>query len=211
VQYTITSRGRPIGVTDLGFRCRGGAGRMGWFHPNADGERLMPIVAAVTAATREYAQRFRAGEPDCSSIEDRQQEARLLADIAEAYQHADALELELHAEDGPVIPTDSVSILDTEELLAWPDAADATDDAEFWKLGGRATDPLYDPLEDLFDEELDALEHDEPCFDPDADDEIVFGDGFANEFAPWTPDEYEPDPSMRYQIFVSLLDPKAIP
>jgi hypothetical protein len=41
VRYTVSSRGRPIGVTDLGFVRIGGPIRAGWFHPSADGERLI--------------------------------------------------------------------------------------------------------------------------------------------------------------------------
>ncbi|HTI64958.1 MAG TPA: hypothetical protein VL524_15640 [Gemmatimonadaceae bacterium] len=208
--YTVTSRGRPIGTTDLGFRYRPGASRMGWFHPNAAGERLMPIVAAVTAATRAHAQSRRGRDnPD---VDARARDANLLADVAEAYQHIGALDLRLHAEDGTLIPTEFVSIQDTEELLAWADLEEGIQRTEEWKFGALPPDPLYDPGEDLFDEELDAFDEDaESAFDPNADDDLIFGDGFADCAGPWSPDEDEPDPLMRYQIYVSLVDAKAIP
>ena len=211
MQYTVTSRGRPIGVTDLGFPYCTGASRIGWFHPNAEGERLMPVVAAVTAATRAYAQRIRRRR-DHANADAQRRDATLLADVAEAYQHVGALDLELHGEDGALIATEIVSILDTEELFAWPDLEEAIEFSG-WKFGEQAApDPLYDPSEDLFDDELDAFGEDpELPFDPDADDEVIFADGFADCAGPWSPDEYEPDPSMRYQIFVSLMDAKAIP
>ena len=209
VQYTITSRGRPIGTTDLGFRYRPGASRIGWFQPNTDGERLMPVVSAVTATTRVYAQSIqrRGHSPGVGA---REGDATLLADVAEACQHAGALDLELHAEDGTLIPTEIVSIQDTEELLAWDDLEEAIEWGEAWKRGDRTFDSLCGPTDDSFDQELDADER-EHQFDPDDDDAVIFGDGFADTLDAWTPDEYEPDPMMRYQIFVELVDAGAIP
>ena len=212
MQYTVTSRGRPIGVTDLGFRYRPDTSRMGWFHPNAEGEKLMPVVAAVTAATRAYSEGRRRGR-DKSGVESRSRDATLLADVAEAYQHAGALDLRLHAEDGTLIPTEFVTITDTEELLAWADLEEAIELGEAWKLGEHVPDPQFDPSEDMFDEEVDGFENDpETPFDLDAEEgDLIFCDGFADTEAPWTPDESEPDPLMRYQIFVSLVEANSIP
>lgn len=209
MQYTITSRGRPIGTTDLGFRYRPGASRIGWFQPNADGERLMPVVSAVTATTRVYAQSIRRRRRS-PGVGARDGDATLLADVAEARQHAGALDLELHAEDGTLIPTEIVSIQDTEELLAWGDIEEAIEWGEAWKRGDRTFGSLCGLTDDSFDEALDADER-ERQFDPADDDAVIFGDGFADTLDAWTPDEYEPDPMMRYQIFVELVDAGAIP
>jgi hypothetical protein len=209
VQYTITSRGRPIGVTDLGFQYREGPSRMGWFQPNADGERLMAVLTSPSIAARTAASN--GGQPAESPGEPEPLHAAFLADLAEASHHVDALELELRRDDGSVVPTEFINIQDVEELLAWSGRIDAIRDGEGWKYGDAEPDPLYDLMEDVFDEELDALDEIEPELDLEPDDELMFGDGFADTAAPWTPDEYEPDPSMRYQIYVSLQDPAAIP
>ena len=208
VQYTVTSRGRPIGVTDLGFPYVEGLGRMGWFHPNPDGERLMPVVASVSAASRAYAFTIGRRKVQDTSPEGQQRESMLLADVAEAYQHVGALELRLHREDGSVVPTECVSIQDTEELIAWANMDDAVRDGEAWKYGEALPDPLYDPLEDVLDEELDEAfggDADEG-FEFEADDEPIFGDGLADCVEPWTPDDETSVWLPRYQIYVRFAE-----
>ena len=209
MQYTITSRGRPIGVTDLGFQYREGPSRMGWFQPNADGERLMAVLTSPSIAARASASS--AGQSVESPDETEPFPSTCLADLAEASQHVDALGLELRRDDGSVVATEFINIQDVEELLAWSGRIDAPRDGEGWKFGDAEPDPLYDPMEDVFDEELDALEEAGERFDLEPEDELMFGDGFADTAVPWTPEEYEPDPTMRYQIYVSLMDPKEIP
>lgn len=210
MQYTITSRGRPIGVTDLGFRYRPGTSRMGWFHPNPAGEQLMPVASSVGAASRQYASRFRR-EPEVSDFEARNDQARLLADIGEAIQHAEALLLELRDETGAVIPTEYIGIQDTEQLIAWADTLEPIGEGEPWEFGAEIADPPYDPLGGVFDDEPDTYDDAELCFGHDSDDEVIFGDGFANEWAPWSVAADPPTPPARYQIFVSLVDASAIP
>jgi hypothetical protein len=190
---------------------------MGWFHPNADGERLMPVVASVSAATRAYAFTIGRRKVRDTSPEGEQRESMLLADVAEAYQHVGALDLKLHREDGSLVSTEFVSIQDTDELLAWADMDDAFRDGESWKYGEIAPDPLYDPLDDVLDEELD-----EACavgagagagedFDFDAEDELLFGDGLADCAGPWTTNDDEPPSLPRYQVIVMLAEPGLIP
>ena len=208
MQYTITSHGRPIGVTDLGFRYREGPSRMGWFHPNAEGEPLMPVITAAPTASHTYASDGgRTGDP----ASDTERDNTFLADLAEASQHVDALELELRRDDGSVVQTEFISVQDVDELVAWSDKLEAVRDRESWKFGDAVPDPLYDPTEDLFDEELDGLEGADPEFELQGEDDVIFGDGLADTSIPWSPDEYEPDPSMRYQIYVSLVNPADVP
>jgi hypothetical protein len=186
---------------------------MGWFHPNAAGERLMPIIASVSAASRAYAigrRKWRDAGPGAE-----QRESMLLADVEEAYQHVGALDLKLHRDDGSLVSTEFVSIQDTDELLAWADMDDAIRDGESWKYAELSPDPLYDPLEDVLDEELDdayggGASADEE-FDFDADDELLFGDGLADCSGPWTPDGEERVSLPRYQVIVMLAEPGIIP
>ena len=60
--FTITTRGRAIGVTDLAFDRVGGRSRSGWFYPDAEGEKVMPVIASVIPAMRAYLHRDVPGE-----------------------------------------------------------------------------------------------------------------------------------------------------
>src|ERR1041385_2408110 len=113
--YAIFSHGRSLGTTDLGFIYRPGGFRTGWLHPTPVGERYLPIAAGVAPAMRTE---FQLG-PDPT----------LHADVLAACRHADGLELELRREDGVVIDTTRVAIIDTEYLLSIGDAADHDSDA----------------------------------------------------------------------------------
>jgi hypothetical protein len=114
MQYTLWSRNRPLGQTDLGFRYRENRVRCGWLHPTDLGYRLLPIATAVAPALRvEWAI-----GPD--------ETAR--ADILAAADRADALELELRAPNGARIETEDIGIIDTHYLESLADCAEASDD-----------------------------------------------------------------------------------
>jgi hypothetical protein len=105
--YSLWSRGRNLGSTDLGFIFRERGYRCGWFHPNALGERLMPIAAGVAPAMRTE---FMIG-PDATAH----------ADVLAACDQEEALELELRGPDGKRIDTESIAIIDTQYLLSLQD------------------------------------------------------------------------------------------
>lgn len=105
--YTLWSRGRLLGETDLGFIFRHEGHRCGWFHPNALGERLMPFATGVAPALRTA---FILGH-----------DPTLEADVLAAVDQDEALELELRGPDGKHIDTESVAIVDTEYLLSLKD------------------------------------------------------------------------------------------
>ncbi|HEX7942925.1 MAG TPA: hypothetical protein VF488_14025 [Gemmatimonadaceae bacterium] len=106
--YTLWSRGRLLGETDLGFIYREDGLRCGWFHPTDLGDRLMPAATGVAPALRtEWAI-----GPDATTR----------ADVLSAVDHEDALELELRGPDGAVIATKSISIIDTYYLLSIPES-----------------------------------------------------------------------------------------
>ena len=111
-QYTLWSRGRMIGITDLGFIYREHGHRCGWFHPNEVGERLMPAATGVRPAMRAD---FMIG-PDPT----------LQADILAAVDAEDALDLELRDANGDRLDTEYIGITDTEYLLSLP--SDELDD-----------------------------------------------------------------------------------
>lgn len=102
--YSVWSRGRLVGCTDLEFTYRRPDFRAGWFHPTDAGEKLMPmatVVAPAFRASREAGTDFRK-DPD----------------VVSAYDYERALELELYADDGDVIKTDDIAIIDTRYLLS---------------------------------------------------------------------------------------------
>ena len=189
---------------------------MGWFQPNAAGEPLMAVITAASVVTHAW---MDAGDEHVgSAAEIEHRRATLLADMAEASQHVDALDLKLQRDDGSEVPTDCISIKDVDELITWADRRASRRDREAWRYGevGRdplydPPDPLYDPMDDLFDEELDALDEPDALFELPSDDDVIFGDGFADTIGPWTPSEYVPDPSMRYQIYVCLATGELVP
>jgi hypothetical protein len=195
MQYTVSSRGRPIGVTDLGFVRIGGPNRSGWFHPNAEGERLMPVIASVIPAMRAFLHRDVRGAEGEPIVQPHLLGSTLFADIAEALHHVGALELTLHHANGSVIPTRLVGIQDTEQLLALAQWDDALPETDAW-AGGPTRDE--EPDAD-FELAPDAWLTDIGTAPDDADSDEA-----------WRPDEERPA-FPRYQIHVALVDADAIP
>jgi hypothetical protein len=104
MHYQLWSRGRLLGETHLGFaRCLTTISQ-GWFHPNALGERLMPMATGVAPAARTL------------HVLGSDETAR--ADLLAAVDQEEALELELRGENGSVIPTEDIGIIDTHYLLS---------------------------------------------------------------------------------------------
>ena len=104
MQYTLWSRDRLLGETDLGFLFREHGFRCGWFHPTALGERFMPFATGVGPALNAD---FMIG-PDATTR----------ADLLSAVDYEAALELQLRGPDGAVIGTESIDIVDTHHLLS---------------------------------------------------------------------------------------------
>lgn len=107
VRYTVWSRGRLLGETDLGFIYSENGCRTGWFHPNELGDRLMPAATGVAPALRTM---YMIG-PD----------ANIGADVQSASDHEEALALELRGPGGAPIETEDIAIVDTHYLLSIPE------------------------------------------------------------------------------------------
>lgn len=116
MSYSIWSRGRLIGHTDLGFIYREHGIRVGWYHPNELGEKLMPRATGVAPAMRESREAGRDLLTD--------------PDVASACDHEQALEMELRGPNGEVIETETIAIIDTEYLLSIPDPVEDYDSVE---------------------------------------------------------------------------------
>ena len=114
MRYTVSSGGVTIGETDLGF-VRSAVGiRVGWFHPNAEGERLLPRLLPPLAMRAHL-------DRDAWK-----------ADLAASAHHAEAYPLALHREDGSVVPTRHLDIQDMHALLAAAELEEARREALPW-------------------------------------------------------------------------------
>ena len=145
---------------------------MGWFAPAAEYEKLMPIATGVQSALHAHASR---------------------ADLAAAYQHCEALALELRRDDDSIVPTASIGIQDVQEFLVC-DAA-ATEVVELPRE--------WEGCDDLFLEWTEgdsAVLIDECAVDRTLD---LCGESTANDL--------EDGSFSRYQIHVELIDADAIP
>lgn len=188
MQYTVCSGGRPIGVTDLGFVYRWNGHRSGWFHPNADGERLMPIVTGVLPAVRACDRRqLSADEPDLRQTTEG-------ADLAEALHHAASLDLTLHLEDGTLVPVEFIGLQDMEQLLALN--AEAEREQELRGEPSWAEPELSPEMEASIQHDLELIEQ----MQREAEEQR----------GPWAPDE-EPTAFPRYQIHLRLADGVTLP
>jgi len=116
LSYSLWSRGRLLGETDLGFIYRENRHRCGWLHPTDIGEKILPEAAGVAPAMRTE---FMIG-PD----------ATLHADVLAACDREEALELELRGPDGTRIETEDIGVRDTHYLLSIPDN-DCEDDEDY--------------------------------------------------------------------------------
>ena len=208
--YIVCSRGIPIGTTDLAFVHLGGAHRMGWFHPNAEGERLMPVVTAMHRALHASTQFVGRPEGAPPTVPH-----RIVVDVGDDLERAlidvEALQLTLLADDGSPVPTTGITIADTLTLRelhgaeAIPEDLENLEDedlpwgpGEYHELGDLELDG---PEAEALDEDIRRmLELDDGEWPSD-------GTGFDAPVA-WEPDE---DPERRrWQVHVSLADESAI-
>jgi hypothetical protein len=194
VLYTVWSRGRLIGESDLGFMRISNRSRSGWFHPNAEGERSMSVIASVLPAMRAYLHRDAVDAQGNSLVQPALQGSELFADLAEAFQHLRSLELELRREDGSVVPTADIGIQDMQQLL------------EFFPV---ELDEIEACNPEIDDEIHETTDRDLP-FEADVrSDAGVIEEALASHVdelvTGWTPDDLEEPQFPRYQIHVLLL------
>jgi hypothetical protein len=165
--YSIWSRGRLIGHTDLGFVYGEHGIRMGWFQPNELGEKFMPRATGVAPALR--------------ASRDAGRDVLRDPDIASAFDHERALELELRGPNGKAVETEHIAIIDIEYLLSIPDPVEVYDYVEPFNL------------------------NEESMFDRHGLEEAGSSDD------DWDEGWQEESEFPRYQIQVYLVDYNAIP
>jgi hypothetical protein len=183
--YTLWSRGRLLGESDLGYaRCLP-RHRMGTLHPTDVGDRLLPVAAGVSAAGIAFGRAFdrleQAGRR-CS----REQCVPEHVDLVSAVDEREALAMELRGPDGAVIPTEWIDVRDVAFLLSL--AREPEPDPEPESEGDPDDGPWDPDSEDVLDEALVDEEWHSPT--DDVEDEL---------------------PEMRFQLQVMLLDDTAVP
>jgi len=197
--YELWSRGRLIGHTDLGFvRCFPKI-RVGWLHPTAEGERVMPIAVAMPPAMQAYVNRARQLSGDATMVQEALDRSTEGADLAEAFHHHEALELQLRHMDGSVIRTEDIGVVDTYRLIELGREERQQEEVEDW------TD-----VDDLLLEQSESDRQLEEAIDHDVklvQEWFAQSDGFRD----WAIGELDETKFPRYQIQVELFDDAAIP
>lgn len=195
--FSLWSKGRLLGESPLDFvRCMP-RHRMGFLHPTADGERLLPVASGVSPAmtnlSRAVQRRCEKEWEELTGAE-RQERMRTLtefADVAAAQSHCDALELELRRDDGSVVPTEWIDVRDTEYLHELAREFEEEDERREAIFGEQPLDP---ELEAAVEHDLAVMEEMRGGDDPDL--------GIDDE-----PEMEWP----RYQLQIMLLDDLDLP
>ena len=121
--YTLWSRGRMLGETDLSFAQVRANHRMGWFHPSPQGDALMPVLTGPGPALKAVGKLMR--DPLRSVTRSRQSDSSgewpsdirtttEYADLVSSVDELEAMELQLRNSDGAVMEVEHVGIDDTE-------------------------------------------------------------------------------------------------
>ena len=184
--YTVWSRNRLIGESELAFARSLPGLRAGHFTPSALGEQLMPIITGSGQALRalyDVSEDIRRERPEGEQSGHWPTSVRRTTEYADALSINDELEsldLELRDPGGAVVKTEWIAIQDTHRWLAASDP----DEEE------------YDDVE-LTEDEQNAVDHDRE----------IIEEHFASlesepDDEPWVPDDDPRGP--RYQIMVAL-------
>jgi len=109
--YSLWSRGRLLGTSDLDYvRCMERQ-RTGDLYPTEQGEALLPIACGVRPAVRAHGDYHH-------------------PEVVAAIVRCDDLDLELRGPDGEVIPTEDLFVQDTEYLMSLVPDPEWTDELE---------------------------------------------------------------------------------
>lgn len=121
--YTLWSRGRLLGETDLGFVQVFANHRMGWFRPSPQGEALMPVLTGPGPALKAVGKLMR--DPVRSAIRSREADTpgeypsdirttTEYADLVSSVDELESMELQLRDPDGAIMEIEHLGIDDTE-------------------------------------------------------------------------------------------------
>ena len=198
--YTLWSRGRLLGQTELAYRQAMPGLRAGDFFPNELGERLMSVIDGMSPALFalcDVEEKVLRDNPEAKQVDDWPSAVKQTTEYADAMSIADereSLRLELRDPHGVVVQAEDIWIQDTHRLLALAEAADPVEEEELSEELRAAIE--HDVAETLahFDA-LDAERARQP-WEPGRD----ANDDEDDQDDPWKPRKEFP----RYQIFVRL-------
>lgn len=119
--YTLWSRGRLLGETDLGFARVYANHRVGWFHPSPQGEALMSVLTGTGPALKAVARLMR--NPLRSSNRSRHggsigewpsdiRTTTEYADLVSSVDELESMDLQLRDPDGRIMTVEHVGIDD---------------------------------------------------------------------------------------------------
>jgi hypothetical protein len=135
--YTLWSKGRLLGHTELDFIANTATAKMGWFHPTEVGEEIIEIITEPSRVVLGYARGVDAEQ--------------FRADLTAAGNRVEALELELHDPAGVVLSVEDIGINDTHRLLALA----AEHEGEF------EDDVIDEELQAAIDHDMEVLRFDD--------------------------------------------------
>ena len=126
--YTLWSRGRLLGETDLGFVQVFANHRMGWFRPSPQGEALMPVLTGPGPALKAVGKLMR--DPVRSMTRSRESDTpgdypsdirttTEYADLVSSVDELESMELQLRDPAGATMQIEHVGIDDTEFKLSF--------------------------------------------------------------------------------------------
>jgi hypothetical protein len=187
--YTLWSRGRLLGESELDYRRAFARHRMGDFHPTDVGSRLMPIATGVSPAGVELSRKIMRTS---GRLDDAARNTSEYADFAAAADHCEALALELRAPDGSVIPTEWIDVRDLDFLTSLV----IEDDLAMGEGGSEPLGDIDDEFSESWDELLSGADYDGDVFGPEIENDDE-----------WRGSSEGP----RYQLQVMLRDDAAIP
>jgi hypothetical protein len=123
--YTVWSRGRLVGHSELAYARAFPDMRMGDFEPTAIGEALLPIILGVSPALRALYDVLEKMPDSASGVPPHDtgfppevRRTTEYADVVSTQDEIDALALELHDATGNVVKTEWLWFQDTYRLLA---------------------------------------------------------------------------------------------
>ena len=169
--YTLWSKDRLLGESELDYIGNTDKHMMGDFIATDAGEQLMPIITGVRRAIIEMGRARRAVESSDRWKPDAIRSSEEYADVAEATAHLEGLELQLRDPAGQIVAADWIDVTDTEYTLS------LANDFELNDLEGELREQMelqsidFDQDADLLDEHFAAIEADGP---PDFEPESVF-------------------------------------
>jgi hypothetical protein len=155
--YTLWSRGRLLGHTELDITCVQDHVRMGFIDPTPDGKRLLPDATGVPAAAHALARAAR------RAAHKREATLTEYADFVAACDRREALGLELRDEAGAPFRCEWIQINDTDDHSSADDDDDLYDDEPLDPELEAAIEHNPESIESFFDgEDYDRVSSWEP-------------------------------------------------